>query len=174
MKVKNFFVQIAVVFCCISLSIGISGCSINYTASGASYGEAKSFSVQYFQNRAPIVAPSLSQTFTENLKDRFISQTPLNLVTDLGDMNFEGEIVDYSTSPLSIQQDDSPAQNRLTITVHVKFTNSTEPKFDFDSNFSRYRDYPSSQELSQVENELIEEIVVELIDDIFNKAVVNW
>jgi hypothetical protein len=96
------------------------------------------------------------------------------LVNDVGHLNFEGEITQYDTKPMAIVGDETAAQNRLSITVHVKFTNEIEPKYNFDSDFTRYADYDSNLDLAQVEQELVEEIVVQLIDDIFNKSVVNW
>ncbi len=65
--------------------------------------------------------------FTEDLKDRFVSQTSLELTNGFGDYNFEGEITDYSTKSLAIQGNETAALNRLSISVRVKFSNSKEP-----------------------------------------------
>jgi hypothetical protein len=146
-----------------------------YRFSGASlHLDDKTFTVKFFQNRAAIVNPNLSQTFTESLKDRFLSQTSLNLVDLNGDLIFEGEITGYDTKPVAITQDEQAQSNRLTITVRVKYTSLNNPKFNFDNTFSRYDDYLSTELLSDVEDALTETIVKELIDDIFNKSVVNW
>ncbi len=150
-----------------------SGCKI-YSFSGADYGTAKTVSIDFFENIAPIINPNLSQSFTEDLKDKFVSETPLVLVNSNSDMSFEGKIVDYATKPMDIKAGEVAASNRLTITIKVKFTNKTEPKNDFDRNFSWYEDYESSSNLSDVEEELVEKIIEKLIDDIFNAAVVNW
>lgn len=150
------------------------GCTISYSTTGADIGDARSVSVQYFPNRAPLVTATLSDVFTEALKDRFISQTSLTLVNGQGDLNFKGEITGYETSPVAITENDVAASNRLTITIHVVFTNSKNSEFDFDERFSRYSEYESSQQLSDVESTLIEEIVDEIVDDVFNKSVVNW
>lgn len=151
-------------------------CKISYSTSGASIPpDARTVSIDYFQNRAPIVVPNLSTTFTESLKDKFISQTSLDLINGKGDLHFEGEIVDYNTQPINIQGNERAAQNRLTIAVKVTFINQKAPKFNFENQtFSRYADYSSTQELSAVENQLIDEIVEQLVQDIFNKSVVNW
>jgi len=155
------------------LSLLFSGCSI-YSFSGATYGTAKTITIGFFDNVAPIINPTLSQTFTEELKDKFVSQSPLVMVNRNGDMTFEGKIVGYETKPMDIKAGEVAASNRLTITVKVKFVNNTEHKYDFDRNFSWYEDYESSQNLSDVEAELVEKIVEKLIEDIFNAAVVNW
>lgn len=152
----------------------ISGCHV-YSFTGASISpDIKTASIQFFPNKAPIVQPSLSQAFTEKLKDKFVSETSLALVKDNGDLNFEGAIIDYNTQPTAITGNDNASLNRLTITVSVKFTNTKDSKQDFETNFSRYADYDSRKSLSTVEQDLITQINSQLVDDIFNKAVVNW
>ena len=121
-----------------------------------------------------MVNPNLSQLFTELLKDRFVSQTGLELVDFNGDLIFEGEIIDYNTVPVAVTSDEQAKYNKLTVVVRVKYTSVNNPKFNFDNTFSRFSDYPSTQLLTDVEDELTEIIVKELIDDIFNKSVVNW
>jgi hypothetical protein len=116
----------------------------------------------------------LSQTFTEKLKDKFISQTSLALADKNGDLTFEGSITNYSVTPISIQTNEIAAQNRLTISVNVKFTNLKDEKQNFETSFSRYADYESTKNLATIEDQLITEINDQLVDDIFNKAVINW
>ncbi len=150
-------------------------CKVSYSFQGASIApEIESFSVQYFQNRAPVVQAQLSQVFTDALRDRIEGQTRLELVTGFGDVDFSGEISNYETRPTAITGDEVAALNRLTITIKVKYTNSLYPDESFDTSFSRYEEYPSSQALADVEGELIESIVNQLVNDIFNRAFVNW
>lgn len=152
-----------------------SSCSIKYSFSGASISpESKTFSVNYFQNLAPLVVPSLSNTFTEALKDRFINQTKLNYVNNNADLSFEGQIVGYSIEPVAITGGDKASQNRLTITVKVKFTNKQNPEFNFDKEFKQYKDFPSSTNLASVQSALNKEITDLLVDAIFNASVANW
>jgi len=159
----------------IAFSLLQQACTINYTLSGASIApEVETVSIQHFVNRAPLGMANLEQYLTNELKDKFKSQTNLTLVNDVGDLHFEGEITNYFTKPMAITGDETAAQNRLTITTRVKFTNEVEPEYSFDSDFSQYADYDSDLDLSSVEQELVEEIVDKLIQDIFNKAVVNW
>lgn len=149
-------------------------CKINYTFTGASISpEIKTVSVQFFPNQAPLVQPQLSNEFTEALKDKFVRQTSLELVNGIGDLNFEGVITGYDTKPVSIQQE-TAAENRLTITIKVKFTNALEPEQDFETSFSEYEDYESSKNLTDVEAELMETIIEKLVENIFNKSVANW
>ena len=108
------------------------------------------------------------------LKDKFNDETNLSILSVNGDLQFDGEISSYKLKPIAIQQNETAAQNRLTITVKVKYSNNLDDEFNYNTSFSRFRDYSSSQDLSAVEQELIEEITVELVDDIFNKALTNW
>ncbi len=91
-----------------------------------------------------------------------------------GDVEFSGEITRYETRPTAITSDETAARNRLTIAVRVIYTNFIEPELDYDTSFSRYEDYDASLNLTDVEDELIELIVENLIEDIFNRAFVSW
>jgi hypothetical protein len=152
----------------------ISSCGI-YSFSGASVSpDIQTVGIDFFRNEAPIVVPVLSQQFTESLKDKILGSTTLSLAKDEGDINFEGEIIDYSTRPLSIQGNETASTTRLTISVRVRYTNKKNEKQSFESVFTRYSDYPSSQNLANVQTELIRQINSELVEDIFNRAFVNW
>jgi outer membrane lipopolysaccharide assembly protein LptE/RlpB len=152
----------------------LSACGF-YSFTGASISpDVKSISILQFPNNAPLVQPTLSQKFTLALRDKFASQTNLNIIKTNGDLNIEGEISDYSVQAVAVQANQQAALNRLTITVKVRFTNTKNNKQDFESSFSRYRDYDSQKDLSSEEKDLIDQINKELVEDIFNKAVVNW
>lgn len=151
------------------------GCKVTYSFSGASISPlAKTFSVQYFQNRAPIVQPGLSQNITDALIDKCKGQTSLKYINAIGDVNFEGEITDYNTKPLTVGADALAATNRFSITIKVKFTNAIDPSLNFEQTFSGYKDYNSNLDLSAVEKDLSDQIVEILVEDIFNQAFVNW
>ncbi len=151
------------------------GCKINYSFTGASIAEdVKTVSVKTFQSYAPLANANLSQTFTEALKDKFLSQTNLDLTARNGDLQFEGSITGYSVTSVAIQGNETAALNRLTITVKAKFVNTKDKEANFESSFSRYLDFDSSQNLASVEDELIKDINDQLTQDIFNKAVSNW
>ena len=136
--------------------------------------EAKTVSVQYFQNIARIVEPVLSQQLTDTFKDYIQGNTRLILVNGNGDLDFEGTITGYDTKPVSITSDDQAAQNRFTITLKIKYTCSVKDELDFESSFSRYEDFPSNENFEDVKPEMTERMLKLLIEDIFNKAFVNW
>lgn len=160
----------------IALQVAIlPGCSVKYSFTGASIPpEAKTFSVQLFQNLANIVNPRLSSYLTEELKNRFLTQTNLSPVDDFGDFSFSGQITRYNVSPTAIQGNEIAAQNRFTITIKVKFVNAIEPEQSFERSFTQYETFESNQNFVQVEDQLVELIVEKLVDDIFNAAAANW
>lgn len=164
--------------CCLFffLLLAQNSCRMSYSFTGASISaDVKTISIQYFTNNASLVVPTLSRSFTDALKDYFTSQTNLVLVDRNGDLSIEGAITGYGIQPISIQGNETANQNRLTISVTVKFTNKKNEKQNFENKtFSRYEDYPSSQNLATVQDQLIKDIDDQLIQDIFNQAVVNW
>ena len=158
----------------LALALLCQGCGI-YSFSGASIpAEAKTVSVDYFPNHAQLVNPLLSDNLTTALRSAMTNQTTLDLVETGGDLAFEGEIVDYTTTPTAITAGQTAAMNRLTIKVKVRFTSRIDDTKDFEQTFSRYEDYPSDQELTSVQEALTATIIEQLVEDIFNKALVNW
>ncbi len=164
---------ITAVSLCVTSSCGYK---VTYNLSGGSIPpEAKTFSVAYFPNNAPMVAPTLSNVLTEGLRDKFSRQTRLQQVEEGGDFAFEGEITNYSSTTASVSSGDYALQNRLTITVKVSFQNAVDQTTSFNAKtFSSYADYDASQLLVDVQDQLIEEIVEDLVNDIYMAAAGNW
>ena len=152
------------------------GYTAKYSLSGASIpAEAKTFSVAYFPNNAAMVSPILSSTLTDALVDKFTRQTRLEQVAEGGDFAFEGEITNYTSTTASVSSDDYALLNRLMITVRVRFTNAINEADSFaNKTFSAYADYDSTKLLTEVEGELIPEIVDQIVTDIFQAAAGNW
>jgi hypothetical protein len=163
---------------CLVLAVLIlfsTACKVNYSMTGASISpDVKTIDIRYFQKTAALGPSNLSQTFTEKLKDKFLTGTSLSLTNATGDLTLEGAIISYNISPQAIQSNEVAAQNRLTISVNVKFTNLKDEKQNFETTFSRYADFQSSVNINSIEEQLITEINEQLADDIFNKAVINW
>jgi len=156
-------------------AIILNGCKVNYSFTGASIPpEVKTIDIKYFKNNATLVEPTLSQKLTDAFRDKFVSETSLDLVNQDGDLILEGVITGYKTQPVAIQGNDQAALNRLTITIEVTYTNTIDEDASFESQFSRYFDYSSSDNLLDVQEELIDEINRMLVEDVFNKAVINW
>lgn len=154
----------------------LQGCTGGYSFTGASIPPgASTIAVATFPNNAPTVNPQLSQKLSDELRNMFSSQTSLSVLpSGDGDLEISGEIVGYDTRASALSSSDEVSMNRLTITIKVTFVNNVDHDADFEQRFSRYRDYPASQDFSSVEAGLVGEIVTELCEDVFNKAVVNW
>jgi hypothetical protein len=152
----------------------LTSCKTKISLSGATIPpEAKTISVGFFQNNTSLGAPSLSQRFTEKLRDVVSQQTNLTLIKQNGDLQFEGYIAEYNVSPIAISADVA-GQNRMTITVNVKYTNKFESSKNFEQNFTRFQDVSSDKNISSIEPELVQEIYRQLTEDIFNRAFNNW
>ncbi|MGI9191249.1 MAG: LptE family protein [Chitinophagaceae bacterium] len=156
----------------LSLTLSLCACGI-YSFTGASV-EGKTINIHFIENKAPNAVPTLSASFTNKLRNRILSQTSLaQLNNDNTDYSIQGDITQYDVSVASINAD-AAAKNRLTISVNIQFENKLNPKANFTQGFTRFADFPSSQNIQSVETQLITTISEQLADDIFNKAFVNW
>lgn len=156
------------------LSLLINSCGV-YNFTGAKPVDAKTFQVNYFQNNAELIEPGIERTFTLVLQDIIQSQTNLNLVTQGGELIYEGEIVEYRIAPMTATADQRAAQNRLTITVMVRFTNRNKEEDNFEKRFSFYYDFDANAQLvgSQLTSAL-DEIFERITQDIFNESLAKW
>jgi hypothetical protein len=153
-----------------------ASCTISYKFNGASidYSKVKSITVADFTNQATLVNPSLANNFNDALKDAYSKQTRLSQVSRGGDLQVEGEIITYTLTPLSIGSDAYAAETRLTLGIRVRYTNNTNNEEDFERTFSANRTFPSSSTLEDVQDQLCEEMISEIVDQIFNATVANW
>lgn len=150
-------------------------CKGGYSFTGASISpENKTFCVEQAINRARTVQATLASEITNALISKISSSTSLVGVNSGADVTFKETITAYSVTPVAIQGNDKAAKNRLSITVDVSCTNKQDKKMNFTQSFTRYKDYDSSLSINDVQESLISQIKEELVEDIFNKAFVNW
>jgi outer membrane lipopolysaccharide assembly protein LptE/RlpB len=161
-----------VAFACLLLV----ACQVEFKMNGASidYTKIKTITISDFPNKAPLVYTPLSQNFNETLRDVFSRQTRLSLVPRNGDLQIEGEIIGYTLTPMSIQSDAYAAETRLTVTIKVRFTNNKDHHQDSETTLSAYQNFSSTKMITDVQDQLLTEIIKELTDDIYNKTVANW
>lgn len=156
------------------LFIVCGSCSV-YNFTGTGKIDAKTFQVNYFQNNAELIEPGIERTFTLQLQEIIQNQTNLNLVQSGADLTYEGEITNYNISPMTATADQQAAQNRLTITVNVKYTNKNKESDDFEKKFSFFYDYPAKDQLTGTNlNTALEEIFDRITQDIFNESLAKW
>ncbi|NLO71229.1 MAG: LptE family protein [Porphyromonadaceae bacterium] len=160
----------------VTLLLVQTGCKISYGFTGGSldYSKYKSISIVDFPNNADNVVPILAPTFTESLKDKYTRSTKLTLLRDGGDMHLEGEIVGYSYQAMSIQADSYASETKLTLTINVRFTDSKNPEQDFETRYTASQLFDSNRLPSEVEGELIDLLVKEIVDKIYNDTVARW
>lgn len=159
-----------------SLLFVLVGCKISYGFSGGSldYSKYSSISIADFPNNAELVNPTLSQFFTEALKDKYTRQTKLTLLREGGDMHLEGEIVGYQLTAMAISADSYASETKLTLTINVRFTDNKNAEQDFETRYSASQLFDSNRMLSDVEGQLIDELVKEIVDKIYNDTVAKW
>ncbi len=152
----------------------IVSCGV-YSFTGGDTGKAKTIQIDFFRNNAPLIEPTLSQIFTTGLQDLFARQTNLTAEPNGGDLHFEGEITGYRIVPMSNTAQQTAAQNRLTITINVRYFNKFIEKDNFEKSFSHYYDYDATTQLigSALET-AFDEIIERITQDIFNASVAKW
>lgn len=136
--------------------------------------EIQTVSIYNFTNQSANGNAQLNQGMTDALKNRFITQSNLRLIPSGGDIEFSGVITGYSVTGMAAQANQTTALSRLTITVQIDFVNNTKPGDQWSQSFSRFADYSSTQSLLDVEAQLLQTIYFQLVEDIYNKALVNW
>ena len=161
-------------FAALALLFMINGCGI-YNFTGAGPIDAETFRVNYFQNNADIVEPGVERTFTIRLQELIQNQTNLSLTDADADLVYEGEITQFRVTPMTATADQRAAQNRLSVTVNVRFTNKRNEDDDFEKPFSFFYDYPANDLLSgQLLNTALDEIFERITQDIFNESLAKW
>ncbi|HEY8403287.1 MAG TPA: LptE family protein [Flavobacteriales bacterium] len=160
---------------CFALAM-LTGCTVQYSMTGGQFGNAKTFSVDYFKPQTGLATPTYAQLFSESLKDFLLAQSPLKLRESDGDLQFSGSIVEYHIAPASATGGNTEiaSMNRLTIGVKVKYVNTLEEDLNFEKSFSKFADFEADKDLFAVEEELWKIINEQLIVEIYNASVGNW
>jgi len=167
--IKSLRVLVLATICLCCTSCGI------YSFSGTSIQpDVESVCINFCEYKALTVNPLLSNQLTEAMKDKFRKLTKLEQVEQDGDLDISWAVTGYAVSTASVTAQETAAQNRLTVSVKVQFSNKKYPEDDFENNFSAYADFDSTQLLDAVQDSLCEEIVEKLIDDIFLACVAQW
>ncbi|MES2616877.1 MAG: LptE family protein [Bacteroidota bacterium] len=154
----------------------LSGCkSCGYSLSGVNIPpDVKNISVQFFQNKAPLVNPLLSQKFTEQLKDKFLRETSLNLIKENGDFRLSGEITGYRVEPMAVNANTGTAKNKFTMVVKVIFECPNHKDLNFNEDFTKFTQFDAAENFQSVENALSEDLSVQIIQEVFNKVALKW
>ena len=149
-------------------------CNVKYNFTGTGKINAKTFQVNYFQNNAEIVEVGIERTFTQKLQNAIQNQTNLDLVPSGGDLLYEGEIVEYRITPMASNANQQSSQNRMTITINVRYSSKNSEDDNFEKRFSFFHDYDANLLPSAVLNEALEIIYERITLDIFNESLAKW
>ena len=159
-------------FACLALT----SCKINFAFNGAAidYTKVHSIAISDFPNHAALVNPSLSNDLTEGIRDIFIRQTRLTVQNQAGDLELEGEITNYTLTPMAISADSYAAETKLTVMVKVVFTDNVNPEASFEKVYSAFQTFDSNQLITDVQDELCAAIITEIAESIYNDTVAKW
>ena len=156
--------------------LGISGCKVgfNFSGGGAIDPRLQTLSIETFSNEAAVVVPYLAQEVTQQMQDRFLNQSRLQLVSNNADIQISGAVTRYQVSPVAISGDTRAEQNRLTIAVRVSFVNTIDENESWENTFSKFVDFDATQDFSSIERDQINEVLEQITQDVFTKSVAKW
>ncbi|MBP3586033.1 MAG: LptE family protein [Paludibacteraceae bacterium] len=160
----------------LTLLLVVQACSVSYKFNGASinYQTTKSISIADFPNNAALVYPQLSNMLSETIRDQYVRQTRLQVLTKGGNLELEGEIVGYELTPMAISADSYASETKLTLTVKVSFTNNVAPEESFERTYSAFQVFDATKLLTDVQEELCNTMVTEIAESIYNDTVARW
>ena len=171
---RKTFIFISLIL--LQASLLLSGCKIEYRFNGASinYNEVKSITIDNFPNRASFQWGPMESMFNLSLTDIYARQTKLKQISRNGDLNLSGEITEYAQMNKSVSSDGYSAMIQLRMSVNVVFENRVKPSDNFERKFSATREFDSTQQLNDVQEQLVQEMIDEIVDQVFNATVANW
>lgn len=172
----KIFRKLKVLIYILPLMIILQGCTISYRFNGSAinYDIYRTIDITEFPIRAALVYPPLQQTFENKLLDYVTRQTKLQEIDGPADIEMSGEITGYSLSPQAVGSDAYATETRLTISVRVKYVDNKNPTNNLDQTFTAYRQFSSSLMLTDVQDDLCNQISEELVNLIFNATLGNW
>lgn len=161
---------------CLTFVMMLSACSVSYKFNGASidYSKVKSIQIAEFPLRTAYVWGPMGPMFNNQLKDQFASHTKLQQVKRNGDLKLEGEITRYEQRNKGVSSEGHSAMVELSMTVKARFTNNAKHSDDFEQEFTATASYESTQSLNSVQDGLVQEMIDNICEQIFNAAVANW
>lgn len=170
------FRRLCVIVAVLVSALSVSSCMVTYKLNGASidYAVIKTLSIETFANRAAYQWGPMAPMFNNTISDVYNKQTKLRQVKKDGDLQLSGEITAYDQINKSVSADGYSSMVQLKMTVKVKYRNNKHHEDDFEKSFTATREYDSSQQLAAVQEQLVQEIIDDIVDQVFNATVANW
>src|SRR5258708_8802272 len=111
--------------------------------------EVKTFRVNYLENKARYVNPTITPQVTEKLKQKIIGQTRLRQTNgDDAHYDISGYLSDYSVTTSGIANQ-SASTNRLNVSFHLIFRNTLDQTKDFEADITNNYDFSAQKTLQQ-------------------------
>lgn len=158
----------------LSITTGCISVGFNFTGGGTPDPRLQTISVENFSNEAPNVVSYLAQEVTQQMQDRFLNQSRLQLVSNNADIQIAGAVVRYQVSPVAISGNTQAEQNRLTIAIRVSFENTIDPNESWENTFSKFVDFDASEDFTSIEGDQINDVLEQITQDVFTKSVAKW
>ena len=163
----------------ISILFTLSSCwptSVSFNDTGSMPPEWKHFSLSNLENNAPNSPINFTGFLSDKIRDGIQNNTRLKLSTtpNSGEVRLEGIISNYVITPIAIQAGDNVAKNRLTVTCNIKINITSPKEMELTVSSSRFADYPTDKNFSEVESDLNELISQQIVQDVINKILSNW
>ncbi len=155
------------------LALVIGGCRFYSFKGGALSPEVKTFTLYPINNRAPVVNPSFAPHLEEAFRDYLLRETSLTETPENGDLEFRISVIDYSVSPATVGADQARF-NRFRVALKVHFVNHREPSYNLEKTFSAYADFESTENFAALEQALAEQLIRQLVEDIYNATINAW
>lgn len=154
----------------------ITACTVSYKFSGTSidYTKTKTISIDKFPIRTNYVWSPMESMFYNTISDAYAQKTKLSVLKRNGDLQLAGEIVEYSQTNKNVNSEGFSSMIQLKISVNVRYTNNKNHDEDFEQRFSATAEYDSSKQLMDVQETLVQEMIDDIVDQIFNATVANW
>ena len=160
----------------VAAAVALTSCAISYRFNGASidYEHVKTIQIDNFPIRSAYVWAPMQSIFNNRLTDIYASQTKLRQVKRGGDLILAGEITGFDQYNKGVSSDGYSQQVQLKMTVNVRFTNTKNHREDFEQQFSATSEYDATQQLINVQEQLVTQMAKDRTDQIFNATVANW
>ena len=134
----------------------------------------KTYYVKTFDLQANLAPPQLAVQFSDALKDRIRTESPLKYSELKPDISYQGTLVEYRVSSEAQQAGEQTAISRLTIRVDVQCTHEQDEKKSWKKSFEYYANYDPNQNLLSIQDELHKQIFTKLLDDVYNQTFGDW
>lgn len=153
----------------------VVSCSISYSFTGTNinYDVTKTIQIDKIANRAPYGWAPMEAMMNNKIQDKYANGTRLRIVKRGGDLQIAGEITSYDQFNKAVSADGYSSQVQLKLGVNIRFKN-TKTNQQWERQFSATTQYDATQSLSAVQETLVDQMLDDIIDQIFNATVADW